>query len=443
MALVAGLASLSVVLAGGCEADREPTSILLITVDALRADRLSPYGYLGADTPAILGLADEGLVFENAVAAPSVLPSLASVMTGTPVTVHGLRRASDRLAEGETMLATRLHDHGYHTAAVVGASIGGGAAALSQGFTAFDGESAGDPPTAAGIRADDEVAARAIAWLDANAAEPFFLWIRFGPRGETGGAAHPPAGADDPQAAATAAYDASVAQLDAAVGRVLEHLRHDGSALRIAILFHGSTGRAPADTGSSDGEGELSEISIRVPLIVRLPGGERAAHRVTTLARSIDIVPTALRIAGLPMPPELPGRDLVAEPTWTAAHAYLEAGASAGRAPPLVAIRTERWKLIARAGGMPCLAAGRRRTLTLHPAAVARRPPRFELYDVIDDPREEVNLACTRPDILVTMYALLARYEERPGAPARGPDAVAPEPPGDREREGPSAGPTR
>lgn len=94
---------------------------MLITVDTLRADRLSSYGYQRNSTPNFDRLAREGVLFENAFCDVTwTTPSMASVMTGQYATRHGLRSSHQRLAPNATTLAKILHGAGVHTAAIVG-----------------------------------------------------------------------------------------------------------------------------------------------------------------------------------------------------------------------------------------------------------------------------------------------------------------------------------
>src|SRR5574342_49397 len=94
-------------------------NVLLITVDTLRADHLGAYGGKEVRTPVIDTLADEGVLFENAVTpAVMTLPSHASILTGTYPPTHGIRDNGDyRLGEGALTLAEVLRSRGFRTGA--------------------------------------------------------------------------------------------------------------------------------------------------------------------------------------------------------------------------------------------------------------------------------------------------------------------------------------
>src|SRR5262249_29969448 len=95
--------------------------VLLITVDPLRPDHRSAYGYTKHRTPNFDRLAQEGVLFENAFCDVTwTTPSMASVMTGRYATVHGLRTSYQRLSADATTLAEVLHANGKQTAAILG-----------------------------------------------------------------------------------------------------------------------------------------------------------------------------------------------------------------------------------------------------------------------------------------------------------------------------------
>src|SRR5215470_12566118 len=100
-------------------------SVLLITLDTVRADHIGCYGYSRIETPAIDRLASDGVRFENAYTlVPITLPSHAVILTGTYPMFSGVRDfTSPPLPANVPTLAEMLHRHGYHTAAFVGAFV--------------------------------------------------------------------------------------------------------------------------------------------------------------------------------------------------------------------------------------------------------------------------------------------------------------------------------
>src|SRR5204863_2192860 len=135
LALVAVLISLATVVGG----PPRRANIVLITVDTLRPDHLSCYGYGAIVTPAIDRLAGEGVLFENAFADVTwTTPSMASVMTGLYAPHHGLRTSYERLAPERKTIAEYLRTNGFETAAIIGSFPLDAIFGLNQGFRAYD-----------------------------------------------------------------------------------------------------------------------------------------------------------------------------------------------------------------------------------------------------------------------------------------------------------------
>ena len=450
-------AFLALAFAACAETEPQRTNVVLITVDTLRADRLSPYGYEAAETPAIESLARSGIVFENAFCeATWTLPSIASVMTGSYPGDHGVRRWVDRLAEDRTTLAELLREAGYQTAAVVGSVPLDARYGFDQGFDLYDdemeeavrrGQRESAPPdewfdgsdkqrvawfkarqTWGAYRTDDRVADRAIAWLDANQGAPFFLWVHFfGPherdkpaQGEGRGRAW-----IDSQ---IERYDEWVGFTDQQVGRLLERLRGDPRGLETAVVFHSDHGQDLEEHGVFGHGATLYDSSARVPLIVALPEGRRAGERVESLVRNLDIFATIVGLARLD-PVSTVGRDLLLA-RHGEDHTFLEgAEAPAGKLPvdgrkvrvrtSLRGIRTPEWKLVVtepRAAD-----AGPDRTAL--PAELVEKRRRFKLFDLDRDPGENENRAFQDLEKSKELFALLRAH----GASARAEPAEAEE----------------
>ncbi len=165
-----------------------PPSVLLISIDTLRPDRLSCYGWTKGETPVIDGLASTGVLFETAVTAvPLTLPSHASLLTGRYPPSLGVRNnGAYRLAESAVTLAERFQEAGYRTGAFIGAYVLDHCFGLAQGFDVYDDEipheaKSGDGNTVAhwpeAERTADRVLARARQWITQTSPEPFFAWI--------------------------------------------------------------------------------------------------------------------------------------------------------------------------------------------------------------------------------------------------------------------------
>ncbi|PYT08918.1 MAG: hypothetical protein DMF49_03960, partial [Acidobacteria bacterium] len=213
---------------------RPSQSLLLITVDTLRADRLGCYGARLRATPRIDRLAAEGSLFEDATAVtPITLPAHASIMTGRYPAAHGvLDNAWYALPEQETTLAEILKEHGYRTGAFVGSFVVATRFGLGQGFETFDEAftSSGSLGKAGGEgveRGAEDVDRAVLPWLRraAGTGAPFFLWVHY----------YDPHFPYEPppkyaQLYAEEPYSGEVAAVDEAVGRLLDALEESGAA---------------------------------------------------------------------------------------------------------------------------------------------------------------------------------------------------------------------
>jgi arylsulfatase A-like enzyme len=163
----------------GCAAPPEAPppkpSVLLITIETLRADHVGSYGYRRTTTPNLDRLARQGARFENAVAqAPFTLPSVASLMTGMTPPAHGVRNHPAVLADSIETLAERFQKAGYQTAAMTRHTWLRNKSGLDQGFLEYHNNkfSAGLDARSLSLAASD--------WLsERDSSRPFFLWLHF------------------------------------------------------------------------------------------------------------------------------------------------------------------------------------------------------------------------------------------------------------------------
>ena len=148
--------------------------VVLITVDTLRADHTSPYGYSEAVTPAMAALAKDGVTFENAIVqVPITLPSHASILTSTYPMYHGLRDVVGRLNPDVPTIAEWFRQKEYSTAAFVGASVLSAGWGLDRGFDHYD-DDFGSPSDDGPVEFDrvertaGDVVDRVLVWVDSN-----------------------------------------------------------------------------------------------------------------------------------------------------------------------------------------------------------------------------------------------------------------------------------
>lgn len=452
-ALAAFALAVGCTLLGACRSEpSKPANVVLITVDTLRADRLSPYGY-EIDTVAIADLAARGIVYEKAFADTSwTLPSLSSVMTGTYPSVHGVRSWNDTLGEEQETIAELLRRHGYATAAIVGSYPLDRYFGFAQGFDHYDDEMthalfADSEAKTTGIpeapsdasdqarnewrllreksnayRTDREVADTAIAWLERNRQEPMFLWVHFFGPHEKGKRLDVEAEQKKAQLdAQIARYDPDVEEMDRQVGRLLAALRADPRYPNTAVLFHSDHGQSLKEHGLFGHGFDLYDTTVHVPLIVRLPHDRDAGERVARLVRNLDIFATVLELAGIDAPGERASRSLLAENPDDENHAYLETHAvlafSARKAlvgdrernvgQILRGTRTDDFKLISRE---PFLAGGEDPGDPL-PDAYLESNTALQLFDHRSDREEKKDVAGDHPDETAQLRELLDTHD--------------------------------
>jgi hypothetical protein len=151
-----------------------PPDVVLVSIDTLRADHLSSYGYRRPTSPNLDRLADESLLFTRSSSASTwTLPSTATLLTGLLPAQHGLRRLGHRLPPEVETLAERLREHGYRTAAITDGGFVGPDWGFSQGFERYDA-TAGEAWAPKDVAVIAEAASR---WIEENRFHPFFLFV--------------------------------------------------------------------------------------------------------------------------------------------------------------------------------------------------------------------------------------------------------------------------
>ena len=298
---------------------RPGAHVLLVTVDALRADRLGTYGYARGITPGIDAWARNVVVFERAYAqAPHSSWSLCSLMTG------GYLHEVAKLGAGvpEATLASALRDAGYRTVALFTDGIfytdGVELEGLRGDRLGFE-EVDHDNPDAA------ERTERALEIVDHVIDEgepPTFFWVHyFDP--------HEPYTETSLGTSLADRYDGEVRNADEGVARLIDEVRWRLSRDVIVVLTadHGEELR---DHGGISHGSKLYDEQVRVPLIVDVPGLE--PRRVATPVELVDVAPTVLalldvdaraaaedaRARGDDLRSELVGREVVARPAFAA-----------------------------------------------------------------------------------------------------------------------------
>jgi arylsulfatase A-like enzyme len=430
------LASLTATLAGSaCRArPSRPPNVILVSIDTLRADRLNAYGYTPRVTsPQLDALAREGILFENAItASPWTMPAHMSLLTSLTPSAHGmvtsfadlkdqrLHNTVQRLPEERLTLAEALRAKGYATAAFTGGVTLDPRIGFDQGFSLY---------RTSMFKVSEPAFAEMTGWVKEHRDRPFFLfWHTFEvhfPYLDTsfvGEVLEEPAASGvrsdleqfrrdleargysdfilDRVALALRArgalnrkvvdalYTGGVLSMDRWLGRLFAFLRKEGLYDDTVIVISSDHGEELADHDpkrfyNSHGHSVYEEL-VHVPLVIRLPRGERGGTRVGGVVRTIDVFPTILDVAGLPAVPGLEGRSL--RPTWegreTSGRIALVEATAFG--PERKAVREDRFKYIVSIDEKTVAARGRN--------FVPEPPLSRELYDLAHDPRESHDL---------------------------------------------------
>jgi choline-sulfatase len=368
-------------------------SLLLITVDGLRADRVGACGGPAGLTPELDTLAGQGVAFTQAFTASAAsLPAHASLMSGRWPFDHGVRdRDADRLPSPVTTLAEALARRGFHTAAIVSSPQLSGLSGLDQGFEIYDDALPG-PWRPAPVVTD-----AAIERLRALAAGRSFLWVHY---------ADPalPLAAPEPFRSGHAGqpYDGIVAYVDSEIGRLLQSLAASGRAGRTLVVVAGAHGQGLGAHGEMLQGSTIYDEVARVPLIVSLPPHVPSGVKATSIARLVDLYPTVLEL--LRIEPETAGAPAAGTSLWPSM-----AGRGAGE------------DTLAYVEAMDGPADGWSAVAGVRDARFAfMLSPRPELYELAVDPGETTNLAGARSDRMSGYRAKLAALRGEGAAAADG-----------------------
>lgn len=366
-------------LAGACarvpEPPRPARHLVVVTVDTLRADRLGCYGSTTVATPRLDRIAREGAIAPDAsVHVPLTRPSHASLFTGLLPAAHGIRdNVSPALDAGVPTLAETLHAAGFRTAAFVSSIVLSRQSGLHRGFDVYsDAFDAGEDDARflnSIQKRGDGPTAEAIAWLEKEAPSGarLFAWLHlYDP--------HDPYEPPEPHASRYAGrpYDGEVAYADELVGRLDDALARLGLRDDALLVVTSDHGEGLGEHGEEVHGYFVYETTLRVPLLLRGPG-IAAGTRVPGTAHTIDLLPTAQAMLGLPAPARTDGRDLA--PALRGGPAPPEAPTYAESLTPLLHYG---WS------DLRALSDGRFKYILA---------PRPELYDLREDPRELRNLA--------------------------------------------------
>ncbi len=369
-------------------------NLILITVDALRADHVHTLGYPRETTPEIDRYAKRGVVFERAYSqGTGTISSLPSLFTSKYA--YQLRYTNHRrppsLSKRETTLAEHLKGAGYSTFGVTPlAYMYDGRWRLSQGFDHLDKKLAHDHPTAAQRITSPKTLKTALGLLNRarQQKEPFLLWVHFydthashltHPRQKSFGTTR------------IDRYDGEILYTDRYVGKLLKAVLDKDAASTVVILGadHGDGFRS--DRGMRNHGYSLFNELIHVPLVVWAPGAK--PRRVDTPVANLDIAATLVNAAGLERP-YLMGHSLIPylyegyrDPK---RRVFSEAAFDRRRTRHHRSATGMRWKMIHCAG-----------------------TDKEFLFDLEKDPGERRNLVRRRPKVARELRAEIGRFADR------------------------------
>ncbi|HWY19806.1 MAG TPA: sulfatase-like hydrolase/transferase [Candidatus Acidoferrum sp.] len=300
---------------GLAQTKAQQPDVFLITIDTLRVDHVHCYGYVNIETPALDGLAKDGVRFTRAFTpSPITNTSHATILTGLLPSSHGVTDFAVPLSPAHPTWAELLHQRGYHTAAFIGAVILDSktlAPGLDRGFDFYDNfpqHSHAKSRWGRVERRGVDVVQHAEAWLTAHPAGPHFVWVHlYDPHDPY----EPPAPFS--QRYKDHLYDGEIAYADSALAKFITYLKTHSWYANSLIVVVGDHGEGLGEHHENTHGIFLYDSTTHVPLIVKLPvtGGAAAKVRVVDAqVRTTDILPTVLDLVGGSAPQGLDGESM-------------------------------------------------------------------------------------------------------------------------------------
>jgi arylsulfatase A-like enzyme len=383
-------------------------NVLFILVDTLRADHLSVYGYPKQTSPAIDALAQDSVVFSDAVSqAPVTIPSVLQIITGQLLIGKSIPRSTPTLAG-------MLQGAGYATMAVVDNPIlESRQTGIEVGFDSFFTNATVDERLDQQLYKTntpaDVITQRAIRWLeDRPDNRPFFAWLHYfdphdpytppfpqdspflqasdsGPpesmragdirRNPLARKKRPP---DAPPISATERarvvdlYDSEIRYLDRSLADLFEYLKSAGLYDETLIVLTSDHGEAFGEHGEWMHGRSLHRNQLHVPLLIKLPRPDQHHRQVDTPVQLIDVAPTLCAYLHIRCSSTANDRNIL-ENSYTETFTMWNFW---------IAVRDQSWKLI------------------YHSTS-----KRAQLYDLADDPEELRDRAQSDPETLARLLA--------------------------------------
>jgi arylsulfatase A-like enzyme len=396
------------------EESRSP-NIVLIVIDALRADHLGCYGYSRPTSPVIDSLAASGILFETAITqAPWTKSSFSSFLTSLYPFQHGVEDWAAVMPDSMLTLPEVLSGQGYTTACVINMLGLGGRFGVLKGFEQVS-ESG---KTSRDARAATEDAMEYLR----QAREPFFMLLHYfdvhqpytpgrdcvdlvnvdtdlDPFSNKGLWARNKDGQPPQKAIAKTKllYDGCIRYVDDSLADFFRFLNEAGIADNTVIIITADHGEAFWEHGVDTHGSTVYDEVLRVPLIIVWPGRFDDPRKVTSQVRLIDLFPTILemidatcdsRIEGVSLMPHIEGGQIDNEGRLLPSHVAF-AGNGQVKPPEVMCLRTLGWKVIVEKPAGP-----------------------VETYDLDGDPIEAVNLSARAPREAAALLSLLEGLQD-------------------------------
>ena len=307
---------------------REGRGVVVVSIDTLRRDHVSVYGYGRRTTPTLEALGKEGVVFEDAVTtAPWTLPAHASLLTSLYPSAHGAVDLRRGLPDDVSSLPNVLQQKGFFTQAVVSHLYLSKQYGFDHGFDRhwYRYDARAEPVTE-----------RAISFLRERGDRDFFLFLHYyDPHWHY----DPPPPYDrtfDPDYSGVASgvwwefkketvdsiaprdlqhilalYDGEILYADQQLGRLFGVMREMGIYDESLVVVTSDHGEEFLEHGGWEHQKTLYEEVVRIPLLMKLPGSAGAGRRVSQQVSLVDLAPTILDDLGLPPVTGFQGRSLV------------------------------------------------------------------------------------------------------------------------------------
>ncbi|HJS74456.1 MAG TPA: sulfatase, partial [Vicinamibacteria bacterium] len=307
---------------------RASKGVVLISIDTLRRDHMSLYGYPRRTTPGLEALARESVVFEDAVSTSSwTLPAHASLLTSTAPAVHCATSSKVGLRALLPGLPRLLRAAGYFTQGIATHVYLSREYGFGEGFDRHRYL----PETRA-----EEVTNQAIHFLEGKGDSDFFLFLHYYDPHWHYDPPPPYDRAFDPgyEGSATgiwwdfkeqdassiapedlhhirALYDGEILYTDREVERLIQEMKRLGVFENALVVVTSDHGEEFLDHGAWEHQKTLYEEQLRIPLLIKLPGSSVSSQRVKGQVSLIDVAPTVLDVVGIGAPETFEGRSLL------------------------------------------------------------------------------------------------------------------------------------